>query len=46
MNIIGKKLHELEKNVLLELPEEGTTRITWENGDPELNEAEKELPYH
>jgi len=43
MNIVSKKLHALEKNVLPELPEEGTTRITWDNGDTELNEAENEL---
>ena len=43
MNILNRKLHLLEKNVLPELPEEGTTRITWDNGDPELNEAENEL---
>ena len=33
MNILNRKLHLLEKNVLPELPEEGTTRITWDNGD-------------
>ena len=43
MNIVSKKLHELEKNVLPELPEEGTTKITWENGDVELDRAENEL---
>ena len=43
MNILSRKLHFLEKNVLPELPEEGTTRITWDNGDAELNEAENEL---
>jgi hypothetical protein len=43
MNILNRKLHFLEKNVLPELPEEGTTRITWDNGDTELNEAENEL---
>jgi hypothetical protein len=43
MNILNRKLHLLEKNVLPELPEEGTTRITWDNGDPELNEAENAL---
>ncbi len=43
MNILSRKLHELEKNVLPELPEEGTTRITWENGDTELDRAENEL---
>ena len=43
MNILSKKLHELEKNVLPELPEEGTTKITWENGDIELDRAENEL---
>ena len=40
---LNRKLHLLEKNVLPELPEEGTTRITWDNGDTELNEAENEL---
>jgi hypothetical protein len=43
MNILNRKLHALEKNVLPELPQEGTTRITWDNGDTELNEAENEL---
>jgi hypothetical protein len=43
MNIVSKKLHLLEKNVLPELPKEGTTKITWDNGDTELNEAENEL---
>ena len=43
MNILNRKLYLLEKNVLPELPEEGTTRITWDNGDTELNEAENEL---
>ncbi len=43
MNILSRKLHELEKNVLPELPKEGTTRITWENGDLELDRAEFEL---
>ena len=43
MNIVSKKLHELEKNVLPELPEKGTTRITWENGSRELDNAELEL---
>ena len=43
MNIVSRKLHELEKNVLPELPEEGTTKITWENGDIELDRAENEL---
>src|SRR4030066_2217566 len=43
MNIVSKKLHELEKNVLPELPEKGTTKITWENGDIELARAESEL---
>ena len=42
MNIVSKKLHELEKNVLPELPEKGTTKITWENGDIELDRAESE----
>jgi len=43
MNIVSKKLHSLEKNVLPELPQEGTTKITWENGDAELDRAENEL---
>jgi hypothetical protein len=43
MNILSRKLHELEKNVLPELPEKGTTKITWENGDIELDRAESEL---
>jgi hypothetical protein len=43
MNIVSKKLHELEKNVLPELPEKGTTKITWENGDAETDRAELEL---
>ena len=43
MNVLSRKLHLLEKNVLPELPKEGTTRITWDNGDAELNEAENEL---
>ena len=43
MNIVSKKLYALEKNVLPELPEEGTTKITWENGDVELDRAENEL---
>ncbi len=43
MNILIRKLHELEKNVLPELPEKGTTKITWENGDVELDRAELEL---
>ncbi len=46
MNIVSKRLRELEKNVLPELPEKGTTRITWDNGDTELNEAENELHRH
>jgi hypothetical protein len=29
--------------VLPELPEKGTTKITWENGDVELDRAESEL---
>jgi len=29
--------------VLPDLPKEGTTRITWENGDVELDRAENEL---
>jgi hypothetical protein len=43
MNIVSKKLHELEKNVLPDLPEKGTTKITWENGDIDLDRAESEL---
>ncbi len=43
MNILNRKLHLLEKNVLPELPEKGTTKITWENGDIELDRAETEL---
>jgi hypothetical protein len=43
MNLVSKKLYALEKNVLPELPEEGTTKITWENGDVELDRAESEL---
>jgi hypothetical protein len=43
MNTVSRKLHELEKNVLPELPEEGKTRITWENGNAELDRAENEL---
>ena len=43
MNLVSKRLHALEKNVLPELPEEGTTKITWENGDIELDRAENEL---
>jgi hypothetical protein len=43
MNLVSKKLHALEKNVLPELPEEGTTKITWENGDVALDRAEDEL---
>ncbi|MCW4002460.1 MAG: hypothetical protein NWE95_00905 [Candidatus Bathyarchaeota archaeon] len=43
MNIVSKKLHALEKNVLPELPQEGTTKITWENGDADLDRAENEL---
>lgn len=43
MNILNRKLHLLEKNVLPELPEKGTTKITWENGDIELDRAEFEL---
>jgi len=43
MNIVSKKLHELEKNMLPELPEKGTTKITWENGSRELDDAELEL---
>ena len=43
MNIVSKKLHELEKNVLPELPEKGTTKITWENGNIDLDRAESEL---
>ena len=29
--------------MLPEDPKEGTTKITWENGDPELDRAENEL---
>jgi hypothetical protein len=43
MNIVSKKLHELERNVLPELPEKGTTKVTWENGNTELDRAESEL---
>jgi hypothetical protein len=43
MNLVSKKLYALEKNVLPEFPEEGTTKITWENGDAELDRAENEL---
>ncbi len=43
MNILSKRLHELEKNVLPELPEKGTTKIMWENGDIELDRAETDL---
>jgi hypothetical protein len=43
MNILNRKLHALERNVLPELPEEGTTKITWENGNTELDRAEDEL---
>jgi hypothetical protein len=43
MNILSKKLHLLEKTVLPELPGKGTTKITWENGDVELDRAETEL---
>ena len=43
MNLVSKKLHALEKNVLPEHPKEGTTKITWENGDPELDRAENGL---
>jgi hypothetical protein len=43
MNILSKRLHELEKKVLPELPEKGSTKITWENGDIELDRAENEL---
>jgi hypothetical protein len=42
MNLLSKKLHALEKNVLPE-PKEGTSKITWENGDIELDRAENEL---
>jgi hypothetical protein len=43
MNIISKKLHALESNVLPDLPAEGTTKITWDNGDVKLDRAENEL---
>jgi hypothetical protein len=43
MNIVSRRLHALEKNVLPEFPEEGTTKMTWENGDIELDRAENEL---
>ena len=43
MNIVSKKLYALEKSVLPEIPEKGTTKITWENGDVELDRAENEL---
>jgi hypothetical protein len=43
MNILSRKLHELEKNVLPEFPQKGTTKITWENGDRDLDRAEFEL---
>ncbi len=43
MNIVSKKLHALEKNVLPEVPEEGTTKITWENGDVEISETDLAL---
>jgi len=36
-------MHELGKNVLPEFPEKVTTKITWENGDIELDRAENEL---
>jgi hypothetical protein len=38
MNFVSKKLYALEKNVLPDLPEDGTTKITWENGDVELDQ--------
>ena len=40
MNTLSRKLYALEKNVLPELPEKGKTRITWDNGDTTLDEAE------
>jgi hypothetical protein len=43
MNSVSRKLYALEKNVLPEFPKEGTTKITWENGDTELDRAENEL---
>jgi hypothetical protein len=43
MNHLSRKLHALERNVLPEDPKEGTTKITWDNGDPELDQAENEL---
>jgi hypothetical protein len=43
MNLVSRKLHALEINILPEFPEDGTTKITWENGDIELDRAENEL---
>lgn len=43
MNIVSRKLYALERNVLPELPREGTTKITWDNDDIELDRAENEL---
>jgi hypothetical protein len=43
MNMVSKKLYALEKNVLPAFPQEDTTKITWENGDIELDRAESEL---
>ena len=37
MNLVSTKLYSLERNVLPELPEEGTAKITWENGDEKEN---------
>jgi hypothetical protein len=43
MNLISRKRYALERNVQPELPREGTTKITWDNGNIELDRAESEL---
>lgn len=40
MNALMRKLSILENNVLDALPAEGTTRLTWNNGNEELDRAE------
>jgi hypothetical protein len=43
VNNLSKKLHDLEKNVLPEQPLKETSRWGFDNGDKELNKAERQL---
>jgi hypothetical protein len=43
LNNLARKLYGLEQNALGDVPAEGTTRITWENGNKGLDMAENIL---